>query len=81
MTPLQPQNVPLKNIEEEEMEWIKAVKTIHNEESSKTPNIKRVFTVTEEMLKEKPKALLQYDFGSSNLLTFKDQSQGVKHLG
>ena len=62
------------------MEWIKAVKTIHNEESSKTPDINRVFQVTEEMLKDKPQALLRYDFGSSNLLTFKDKSQGVKHL-
>ena len=49
-----PHNVPLVNIQEEELEWIKAVKTIHNEESSKTPDINRVFAVTEEMLKEKP---------------------------
>lgn len=53
-TPNLPGNIPLKNIEEEEMEWIKAVKTIHNEESSKTPDINRVFQVTEEMLKDKP---------------------------
>ena len=80
LTPLNPKAVPLKNIEEEELKWIRAVKIIHNEESNKTPDVNRVFVVTEEMLKERPKPLLQYDFGSSDLLTFKDKSQGPKHL-